>query len=74
MLHRLPLAVACLLALCACGSADPPEAPPGAVEQVTDALERNAAVEQARTVQRIDREAAARAEASKERIEAIEKE
>ena len=70
-----PIAAASLLALgllCACGPRATPEAPPGAVERTTEALARNEAAELNRTARRIDAEAEARAEASEERIEAIE--
>ncbi len=63
-----------VLALCACGgSAETAEAPPGAVERTTEALARNEAAEQKATIRKIDREAEVRAEASKDRIEAIER-
>jgi predicted small lipoprotein YifL len=68
------IALVSLLALAACGRGDTPEAPPGAVERTAEALERNEAAELNRTARRIDDEAEARADDSKQRIEAIEKE
>jgi len=72
MIFSRTAAISIALALSACGSADPPEAPPGAVEQVTEELARNEAAERIETIRRIDREAEARAAASKRRIRAIE--
>jgi hypothetical protein len=62
-----------LLALASCGPRDTPQAPPGAVERTTEALDRNEAAQKKETVRRIDDEAEARADDSKDRIEAIEK-
>lgn len=61
-----------LLALAACGPGDTPQPPPGAVERTADALDRNDAAERKETVRRIEDEADARADDSKQRIEAIE--
>ena len=49
-----------------------PEAPPGAVERTADELDRNEAAELKQTVRRIEVEADARADDSKQRIKAIE--
>lgn len=69
-----PLSALSLLLLTACGQGDAPEAPPGSVERTTDAIERNEAVQRNETIQRIDREAEMRAEASKQRVRAVEQE
>jgi hypothetical protein len=61
-----------LLALAACGPGKMPEAPPGAVERTADELDRNEAAELKQTVRRIEVEADARADDSKQRIKAIE--
>jgi hypothetical protein len=62
-----------LLLLVGCGSEEAPKAPPGAVEQVTEALDRNEAAERKQTIRRLDREAEQRAVAAERRIEASEK-
>jgi hypothetical protein len=63
-----------LLALAACGPSETPaEAPPGAVERTTDALDRAAAADQRDTVRRIENEAEVRADDSKRRIKAVER-
>ena len=62
-----------LAALAACGASKEPEAAPGSVERLAAQLDRNAAVERAETVSRIDREAEERKVDFEQRIAAIEK-
>jgi hypothetical protein len=73
MTRARTFALLSLLALAACESRETPQAPPGAVERTTEALDRNEAAQKQETVRRIDDEAEARADDSEERIEAIEK-
>jgi predicted small lipoprotein YifL len=69
----IPLFLAPLLALAACGSPQAPEAPPGAVEAATAELDRNDAIERRDTIKRIENEAEARTEDAERRIKAIER-
>lgn len=67
------LSLPLLLAIAACGSPEAPEAPPGAVERVTEQLDRNDAIERRDTIKRIENEAEARTDRFEQRIEAIER-
>ena len=63
-----------LLPLAACGPSETlAEAPPGAVERATDTLDRDALTERNDTIRRIENEAEIRADDSKRRIKAIER-
>ena len=62
-----------LTPLAACGSAETPEAAPGAVERTTRELDRNAADQMNQALRKSDDEAAVRADAAKDRIAASEK-
>ena len=70
---RTTILAPALLALAACGSAEAPEAAPGAVERTTRELDRNAAAEMNQVIRKADDEAAERADAAKKRIRASEK-